>query len=114
MYRSFSFLLLFLLPGIFLAQAIDVAPLLKKYKNEPYIYLIKSDEVTVALKETGIPALKSHVKEEMLICTDGRLSIRSKKVRSTAQSKVTDLSAKLLVYDGKKHRSNNLTPTSPQ
>ena len=102
------------LPLLLQAQEYNVEPLLKQHARQPFIYLLKSEEVNVQSKGNNMPVVKARIREELLICKNNYQSVRSKKVRSSLQAEVSNISARLCVYNGKKHHPQKLEITASQ
>ncbi len=84
------------------AQTPDVKALLDKYPKDAFLYLNKSERSELKIEKEKL-VIKTHVHEEYLILRNTLNPLRSRKIRTTDFVSVENLTAYLLVYNGKSH-----------
>ncbi len=107
-YLKFSFLFLAIAVSQAYGQKVNVQAYLDAYPQQPFVYLNKSEQVKISIKDKKFSVIEHH-HEELLILKSNLNSIRSKKVRTNAFIDIQNLKAYIYVYNGKSHSKSRLT-----
>lgn len=92
----------------FYSQKTDVAFYIKKYPNESYINLDKTESTNITIEENKIRIVQHH-HEEFMILKSTLSSVRSKKVPTNMFMEIKNLKANIFVYNGKTHKKEKIT-----
>lgn len=90
------------------AQKIDVRYYALAFPNESYVCLDKTEKAELKIVKNRIQIIQHH-HEKLLILKNNLNATRSRKVRTNAFIRVANLSANILVYDGKNHSRKKIT-----
>ena len=100
--------MLLLVSQNFFSQKTDVGFYFKKYPNESYINLDKTESSEISIVKNKLQVVQHH-HEEFMILKNNLSSVRSKKVPTNGFMEVKNLKANIFVYNGKTHKKEKIT-----
>lgn len=106
--KKLSFAALILIGTLSLAQKADVDFYSKKYPNESYINMDKTENTTISIVKNSLQIVQHH-HEEFMILKSTLSSVRSKKILTNSFIQIKDLKASIYVYNGKTHKKEKIT-----
>lgn len=109
-YRSIC-LLFFIKCSLAYCQVIDIEFYKKKYPNKAFVYLSKTSNFELQVKDKKLTIIKKY-KEQKLLLTDAAKSIDTRKVSTSQFIEVKNVKARVLVPNNKKYDKIEVTSVS--
>lgn len=110
-FKACAWLLAFLSCSMAFAQVADIEFYKKKYPNKAFVYLSKTTDFDLSVKDNKLVILR-HYKEQRLLLTDAAKSIDTRKISTNEFVEVKNVKARVLVPDGKRYNKIEVTGIS--